>query len=45
METIQNTFKDIGIANLVASNLVYDEQTDNKRVKWCVNLDSIIANF
>ena len=45
IETIQKTFKDIGIANFVASNVVYDENTDNKRVKWCVNLDSIISNI
>jgi len=29
----------------VASNLVYDEGSDRKFVKWCVNLDSIIANI
>lgn len=45
IETIQKTFKDIGIANFIASNVVYDDKTDNKRVKWCVNLDSIISNI
>lgn len=25
--------------------MVYDEKTENKTVKWSVNLDSIILNF
>lgn len=29
----------------MASNLVYDEANERKFVKWCVNLDSIIANI
>jgi pimeloyl-ACP methyl ester carboxylesterase len=45
IETIQKTFTDIGIANFIASNLVYDEKSDNKTVKWCVNLDAIIDNL
>ncbi len=45
MDVIQQNFKDPGIANFVASNLVYDEANDRKFVKWCVNLDSIIANI
>jgi hypothetical protein len=45
MDVIQKSFTDPGIANFVASNLVYDEASDRKFVKWCVNLDSIIANI
>ena len=45
MDVIQQTFKDPGIANFVASNLVYDEASESKYVKWCVNLDAIIANI
>ena len=45
MDVIQQNFKDPGIANFVASNLVYDEATDRKFVKWCVNLDAIIHNI
>jgi pimeloyl-ACP methyl ester carboxylesterase len=45
MDVIQQSFKDPGIANFVASNLVYDEASDRKFVKWCVNLDSIIQNI
>ena len=29
----------------MASNLVYDEASESKFVKWCVNLDGIIANI
>jgi len=39
---IQEKFKDAGIANFIASNVVYDEKTDNKTVKWSVHLDAII---
>ncbi len=45
MDFIQQSFKDPGIANFVASNLVYDEASDRKFVKWCVNLDAIISNI
>lgn len=45
MDVIQQAFKDPGIANFVASNLVYDEASESKYVKWCVNLDAIIANI
>ena len=45
MDVIQQSFKDPGIANFVASNLVYDEANESKFVKWCVNLDAIIANI
>ena len=45
IETIQKTFSDIGIANFIASNLVYDPSTNNKTVKWCINLDAIIDNL
>jgi len=45
IEIIQSNFKDIGISNFIGSNLVYDEATNNKTVKWCVNLDAIIDNF
>ena len=45
MDVIQQNFKDPGIANFVASNLVYDEASDRKFVKWCVNLDAIIHNI
>ena len=45
MDVIQQNFKDPGIANFVASNLVYDEVSDRKFVKWCVNLDAIIHNI
>lgn len=44
MDVIQQSFKDPGIANFVASNLVYDEASDRKFVKWCVNLEAIINN-
>ena len=30
---------------MIGSNLVYDENTNNKTVKWCVNLDAVIDNF
>ena len=42
---IHKEFKDPGIANFVASNLVYDEATDRKFVKWCVNFDAITKNI
>lgn len=29
----------------MATNLVYDEASERKFVKWCVNLDSIISNL
>ena len=45
IETIQKSFSDIGISNFIASNLIYDPNTDNKTVKWCVNLDAIIENL
>lgn len=45
MDVIQQSFKDPGIANFVASNLVYDEASERKFVKWCVNLDAIINNI
>jgi len=45
MDVIQQNFSDPGIANFVATNLVYDEASDRKFVKWCVNLESIIANL
>lgn len=45
IELIHASFKDIGIANLVISNLVYDENTGNKTVKWCINLQAFIDNF
>lgn len=34
--------QDGGIANLVASNVVYDPTTDNKYVKWCINIPALI---
>ena len=45
IETIQKSFSDIGISNFIASNLVYDANTNNKTVKWCINLDAIIDNL
>lgn len=46
LEVIEQAFShDGGIANLVASNVVYDEATDNKYVKWCINIDTFISNF
>ena len=45
IETIQKSFKDIGIANLIASNLVYDPETENKTVKWCINFKAITDSF
>ncbi len=45
MDVIQQNFKDPGIANFIANNLVYDEASDRKFVKWCVNLDAIISNI
>jgi esterase len=45
IDIIQKQFSDIGIANFIAGNLVYDESSGNKTVKWCVNLDAIINNF
>ncbi|CDW84368.1 alpha beta hydrolase [Stylonychia lemnae] len=45
MDVIQQSFKDPGIANFVASNLVYDESNDRKFVKWCVDLDAILLNY
>ena len=44
IEVIQSSFKDPGIANFVASNLVYDEANERKFVKWCVNLEAILHN-
>ena len=45
IEVIKEAFPETGIANFIASNVVYDESTDNKTVKWGVNLDAIINNF
>jgi len=45
LEVIQQAFKDPGVANFVASNLVYDEQSERKFVKWCVNLDAVLHNI
>jgi len=46
LEVIEEAFShDGGIANLIASNVVYDAATDNKYVKWCINIDGIIKNF
>ena len=45
LEVIQGSFKDPGIANFIASNLVYDEASERKFVKWCVNLDAILSNY
>lgn len=42
---IEERFKDKSIANLMASNIVYDAQNENKTVKWSVNLDAILNNF
>lgn len=33
------------MANLITGNIVYDPETDNKTVKWCINLDAIVNNF
>eukprot|EP00351_Strombidinopsis_sp_SopsisLIS2011_P006001 CAMPEP_0116871044 /NCGR_PEP_ID=MMETSP0463-20121206/1233_1 /TAXON_ID=181622 /ORGANISM="Strombidinopsis sp, Strain SopsisLIS2011" /LENGTH=126 /DNA_ID=CAMNT_0004508749 /DNA_START=453 /DNA_END=830 /DNA_ORIENTATION=- len=44
-EIIDKQFKDKGLANFVSSNIVYDEKTNYKTVKWCINLDSIIDNI
>ena len=30
---------------MVVGNLVYDEETDSKRVKWCINLPAIVNNY
>ena len=47
IELIKNEFPDqtSGMGNLIATNIVYDAATDNKTVKWGVNLDAIIDNF
>lgn len=45
LDVIQKEFSDPGIANFIASNLVYDEDSDNKYVKWCINLDAILKNI
>jgi len=45
MEVVEKEFTDKGIANFITTNLVYDEATNNKTVKWGVNFDSIIENF
>jgi len=46
IEIIQNKFsKDIGIANFIASNVIYDPESNNTKVKWCINLDAIINNI
>jgi len=33
------------MANLLVGNLVYDPDSDNKAVKWCINLDALVNNF
>ena len=45
IDVIKESFPDVGIANFIASNVVYDELTNSKTVKWGVNFDSIIDNF
>mmetsp|Transcript_16504 Transcript_16504/g.28029 ORF Transcript_16504/g.28029 Transcript_16504/m.28029 type:complete len:228 (+) Transcript_16504:349-1032(+) len=45
MDVISSHFNDVGMSNFISGNLVYDQKTDNKTVKWCVNLDAIINNF
>lgn len=43
MEVIEQAFsQDGGVANLVASNVVYDPTTENKYVKWCINIPALI---
>lgn len=45
IEVVEKEFTDKGIANFITTNLVYDEATNNKTVKWGVNFDAIINNF
>lgn len=45
IDTIQKHYADKGIGNLIIGNLVYDEDSNNKRVKWCINLEAIINNY
>jgi hypothetical protein len=45
IDVVEKEFTDKGIANFITTNLVYDEATNNKTVKWGVNFDSIINNF
>ena len=42
---VQEKFKASGMANLLVGNLVYDPDSDNKTVKWCINLDALVNNF
>ena len=45
METIKGTFKDEGIANFIANNLVYSEADDHQTVEWSINIDAIMSNI
>ena len=45
IEKIKTEFSKTGMANLITGNIIYDPDTDNKKVKWCINLDAIIDNF
>ena len=45
MTIITNEFKDAGIANFIANNLVYSEADDHQTVEWSINIDAIMANI
>ena len=46
MKVIQEEFKDQGLVNFIANNLIYDEKDSKYQyVKWGCNLESILKNI
>ena len=45
LDLIKAEFKDEGIANFIANNLVYSDADNHQTVEWSLNIDAIIANI
>ena len=45
MDIIQGEFKDPGIANFIANNLVYTDADQHSTVEWSINIDAIMSNI
>lgn len=45
IDKVKKEFSQTGMANLITGNIVYEPESDNKTVKWCINLDAIVENF
>ena len=45
LDIIKAEFKDEGIANFIANNLVYTDADDHQTVEWAINIDAIRENI